>query len=78
MFYDPCSGNVTANPQIPCDEFNITEEISLDSDWPLERVVSTIVPVFFGIIGFAGLAGNALVILGKHHNFPAMLFILTF
>ncbi|XP_053949839.1 allatostatin-A receptor-like [Anastrepha ludens] len=30
---------------------------------PLERVVSTIVPVFFGIIGLAGLLGNALVIL---------------
>ncbi|XP_011177610.1 uncharacterized protein LOC105209111 [Zeugodacus cucurbitae] len=30
---------------------------------PLERVVSTIAPVFFGIIGLAGLLGNALVIL---------------
>ncbi|XP_049311017.1 allatostatin-A receptor-like isoform X1 [Bactrocera dorsalis] len=30
---------------------------------PLEHVVSTIVPVFFGIIGLAGLLGNALVIL---------------
>ncbi|KAH8258518.1 hypothetical protein KR038_010130 [Drosophila bunnanda] len=29
----------------------------------LERIVSTIVPVFFGIIGFAGLLGNGLVIL---------------
>lgn len=34
-------------------------------NWPLERIVSIIVPVFFGIIGFAGLLGNALVILGK-------------
>ncbi|XP_037938682.1 allatostatin-A receptor [Teleopsis dalmanni] len=37
-------------------------EMEVDN-WPLERVVSTIVPVFFGIIGFAGLLGNALVIL---------------
>ncbi|TDG41187.1 hypothetical protein AWZ03_012394 [Drosophila navojoa] len=43
-------------------------EMDLERDgeiWPLERVVSIIVPVFFGIIGFAGLLGNALVILGK-------------
>ncbi|EDV92133.1 allatostatin-A receptor [Drosophila grimshawi] len=41
-------------------------EMDLERDgdnWPLERVVSIIVPVFFGIIGFAGLVGNALVIL---------------
>ncbi|EDW86475.2 uncharacterized protein Dwil_GK14796 [Drosophila willistoni] len=39
-------------------------EMELDPEsWPLERVVSTIVPVFFGLIGFAGLLGNALVIL---------------
>ncbi|XP_043864539.1 allatostatin-A receptor [Drosophila mojavensis] len=41
-------------------------EMDLERDgeiWPLERVVSIIVPVFFGIIGFAGLLGNALVIL---------------
>ncbi|XP_064554947.1 allatostatin-A receptor [Drosophila montana] len=41
-------------------------EMDLEQDednWPLERIVSIIVPVFFGIIGFAGLLGNALVIL---------------
>ncbi|XP_061392894.1 allatostatin-A receptor-like, partial [Musca vetustissima] len=38
-------------------------EMDIEADWPLERVVSMIVPVFFGIIGFAGLLGNALVIL---------------
>ncbi|XP_017474834.1 PREDICTED: allatostatin-A receptor-like [Rhagoletis zephyria] len=30
---------------------------------PLESVVSTVVPVFFGLIGLAGLIGNGLVIL---------------
>lgn len=53
-------GNATAPPD------NLMEmDLELDVDWPLERVVSMIVPVFFGIIGFAGLLGNALVILGK-------------
>uniref|UniRef100_A0A1B0BQ99 G-protein coupled receptors family 1 profile domain-containing protein n=1 Tax=Glossina palpalis gambiensis TaxID=67801 RepID=A0A1B0BQ99_9MUSC len=37
-----------------------------DDTWPLERIISAIVPIFFGIIGFAGLLGNALVILGKY------------
>lgn len=36
-----------------------------DTEWPLERIVSMIVPVFFGIIGLIGLMGNALVIIGK-------------
>lgn len=45
-------------------------EMDLEADWPLERVVSMIVPVFFGIIGFAGLLGNALVILGKCSLYP--------
>ncbi|XP_055374801.1 allatostatin-A receptor [Condylostylus longicornis] len=31
--------------------------------WSVEKVVSMVVPVFFGIIGLAGLLGNALVIL---------------
>lgn len=35
------------------------------TDWPLERVVSMVVPVFFGIIGLIGLMGNALVIIGE-------------
>ncbi|XP_055909587.1 allatostatin-A receptor [Eupeodes corollae] len=38
-------------------------ELNETADWPLERVVSMVVPVFFGIIGLAGLLGNALVIL---------------
>lgn len=39
--------------------------INETGDWPLERVVSMVVPVFFGIIGLIGLMGNALVIIGK-------------
>lgn len=67
MYYDLCNGSVTVNPQFPCDEnVNLTSEVMQESEWPLERVVSTLVPVFFGIIGLAGLLGNALVVLGKN------------
>lgn len=71
MYYDPCNGNATANPQIPCDDL-INEEFTIkgESEWPLERVVSTVVPVFFGIIGLAGLLGNALVVIGKTPDYP--------
>ena len=31
----------------------------------IEKIVSMMVPVFFGIIGLAGLIGNGLVVLGK-------------
>lgn len=65
MYYDLCNGSVTVNPEFACDE-NLTREVMLESEWPLERVVSTLVPVFFGIIGLAGLLGNALVVLGKN------------
>ncbi|KAM7347824.1 allatostatin A receptor 1 [Cochliomyia hominivorax] len=52
------NGNATLPPD------NLMEmDLEMDVEWPIERVVSTIVPVFFGIIGFAGLLGNALVIL---------------
>ncbi|XP_031626002.1 allatostatin-A receptor-like isoform X2 [Contarinia nasturtii] len=34
-----------------------------ETEWPLERIVSMVVPVFFGIIGLIGLMGNALVII---------------
>lgn len=36
-----------------------------ETEWSLERVVSMVVPVFFGIIGLIGLMGNALVVIGK-------------
>lgn len=53
-------GNATLPPDNLMDM-----ELELEVEWPLERVVSTIVPVFFGIIGLAGLLGNGLVILGE-------------
>lgn len=66
-----------------CNSSNITQfrdnlvdvdlELYENPDWPLERVVSTVVPVFFGIIGLAGLLGNALVIVGKFSMFLVLL-----
>lgn len=46
------------------------------NEWPLERIVSMVVPVFFGIIGLIGLMGNALVIIGKlmHERFKFAVF----
>lgn len=38
--------------------------MAIEANWSLERVVSIVVPVFFGIIGVCGLLGNALVIIG--------------
>ncbi|XP_075159183.1 allatostatin A receptor 1 [Haematobia irritans] len=55
------AANESFNTTLPPD--NLVEIGGLEAEWPLERVVSTIVPVFFGIIGFAGLLGNALVII---------------
>lgn len=34
-------------------------------EWGMERTVRIVVPLFFGVIGLAGLLGNALVIVGK-------------
>lgn len=66
-------GNATLPPD------NLMEmDLEMDVEWPLERVVSTIVPVFFGIIGFAGLLGNALVILGEYENAKTTIIILFF
>ncbi|KAI8128253.1 hypothetical protein FF38_08963 [Lucilia cuprina] len=59
---DGSGGGGVGNATPPPD--NLMEmDLEMDVEWPLERVVSTIVPVFFGIIGLAGLLGNALVIL---------------
>ncbi|XP_044250449.1 allatostatin-A receptor [Drosophila takahashii] len=45
-------------------DHNANDSMEYDAESvALERIVSTIVPVFFGIIGFAGLLGNGLVIL---------------
>lgn len=37
-------------------------------EWQMESTVRIVVPLFFGIIGLAGLLGNALVIIGKYCN----------
>jgi hypothetical protein len=37
-----------------------------EEQWPLERIVSIVVPFCFGIIGLAGLLGNALVVMGEY------------
>ncbi|XP_017156549.1 allatostatin-A receptor isoform X1 [Drosophila miranda] len=56
-------GNNSSNYPFTTDQ-HANDSMDYDPDsWPLERIVSTIVPVFFGIIGFAGLLGNGLVIL---------------
>lgn len=34
-------------------------------EWGMEQTVRIVVPMFFGVIGLAGLLGNALVIVGK-------------
>lgn len=64
MYYDLCNGTLAGNVLLQCDELNATQPV-IHEDWPLERVVSIIVPFFFGVIGLAGLLGNALVIIGK-------------
>lgn len=63
-------GTRVAQMPEPCinytDGFNATPyDAETDEAVELQRVVSTVVPVFFGIIGFSGLLGNALVVLGK-------------
>lgn len=58
MYSDFCNGNLTAK----CNE---SARPVVDEDWPLERVVSMVVPVFFGLIGLCGLLGNVLVVVGK-------------
>lgn len=72
MNYDLCNNlSLIATPydEVPhiCRGNNLTNESeqNVEEDWPMERVVSAVVPVFFGVIGLAGLLGNALVIVGK-------------
>lgn len=65
MYYNVCNGTEKPVPANSCVEANITASYGIESEWPLERVVSMVVPVFFGIIGLCGLLGNALVIIGK-------------
>ncbi|XP_026468968.1 allatostatin-A receptor-like [Ctenocephalides felis] len=41
---------------------NVSDDSGIDT-WAIQRIVSTVVPIFFTIIGLAGLLGNALVVL---------------
>lgn len=63
MYSDFCNGNFSAK----CNESALARHV-VDEDWPLERVVSMVVPLFFGLIGLAGLLGNVLVVVGKCIN----------
>lgn len=60
--YEPCDATAT----VPTGGYANLSLCKTESEWPLERVVSTVVPVFFGIIGLIGLMGNALVIIGEY------------
>lgn len=62
--YSWCT-NATASADLCFDNLTWMEEYENRSaeGWGLERVVSTVVPVFFGFIGLAGLLGNTLVVL---------------
>lgn len=60
-----CNGSANATALRLCEEAALRLQINETTEWPLERVVSMVVPFFFGIIGLIGLMGNALVILGK-------------
>lgn len=59
MYYDYCNGNLSEK----CNESASARPVA-EEDWPLERVVSMVVPVFFGLIGLGGLLGNVLVVVG--------------
>lgn len=64
-----CNESTNATALRMCEEAALRLQLNETTEWPLERVVSIIVPVFFGIIGLIGLMGNALVILGNFHRF---------
>lgn len=63
------NGNGSGNNFPYSSDHNANDSMEYDPESvALERIVSTIVPVFFGIIGFAGLLGNGLVILGESQH----------
>lgn len=61
MYYDFCNGTLSTK----CNESTLTRA-GVEEDWPLERVVSMVVPVFFGLIGLGGFLGNVLVVVGEY------------
>lgn len=76
MYYNVCNGTEKPIPaNLSCVEANISISYGIESEWPLERVVSMVVPVFFGIIGLCGLLGNALVIIGKSVTFIQLIYL---
>lgn len=65
MYFESCNETFTINHvTYPCFESNGTL-LEINDNWPMERVVSMVVPVIFGIIGLLGFVGNVLVIVGK-------------
>lgn len=68
MYFSMCNESANATALRMCEEAALRLQINETTEWPLERVVSMVVPVFFGIIGLIGLMGNALVILGLYSS----------
>lgn len=63
--YLPCNLTAAAVAASSTSSNHTNCMMPYETEWPLERIVSMVVPVFFGIIGLIGLMGNALVIIGK-------------
>lgn len=63
LFTELCAQNTSWIEEFP--------SMTPEDEGSLEKIVSTVVPVFFGIIGLAGLLGNALVVLVVSAN-PGM------
>lgn len=64
----PCEFDISRTAQLvgPCVNYTDQGEYEDDESKALQRVVSWVVPLFFGIIGLAGLLGNALVVIGEY------------
>lgn len=62
---------------VPGACINLTNEYDQEDDEAvkLQKVVSWVVPIFFTIIGLAGLLGNALVVIG---NFSAFFIVFCY
>lgn len=74
MYYDLCNGTLCHEMQLGDGNGNgsllpLNGTLMMGGneteEWPMETTVRIVVPLFFGIIGLAGLLGNALVIIGE-------------
>lgn len=75
MYYDLCNGTTLCHEMQLGDGNGNGSLLPLNGtlmmggneteEWPMETTVRIVVPLFFGIIGLAGLLGNALVIIGE-------------